>query len=463
MIYEWIIIFLIKLCLKMQNLTQFINESGGISDDQIWYMCGVHAINWMDSDRARKIVKKYRISKSNPKLGVVRYMKDTHPALPKDSEEFIHRKDWDLDSLVGETEGQLMHKDYYKMTNHILKTRKPQHDVLTLFQCSSSKPYSNNQVYKSNYFNPYGDFTDFACISNPGIIPIDYSQYYPYHYDEWNIPAEEKLHELINMTHKYRIVNMCRFIRFVKESGYKHVIVAIGNPYKQWIFNEMKKHNIENCKDWMSIVTTDSLRDNIIKKRPQFGKVGGILYSRTMIMPETRKRFERLLRVQLEQDELEEFNKVVKDRDEHLKKNKRTNESLLFESQKEPEYKMLKTINYDEFLKKFKNTIKDNMKDSSVDKGSNNLYYKSYYWTALDLLLLAMDGNLLEDIDGTYWEFMDKLIADKDFVHMGVFLFCYKPLMENDDVSQKTIENEANELKLIWKKPEYNLNSSIFN
>ena len=61
------------------------------------------------------------------------------------------------------------------------------------------------------------------------------------------------------------------------------------------------------------------------------------------------------------------------------------------------------------------------------------------------------------------YEFMDKLIADKDFIHMGGFLFCYKPLMENDDVSQKTIENEANELKLIWKKPEYNLNSSIFN
>ena len=46
---------------------------------------------------------------------------------------------------------------------------------------------------------------------------------------------------------------------------------------------------------------------------------------------------------------------------------------------------------------------------------------------------------------------------------MGGFVFCYKPLMEHDNVSQKTIENEANELKLIWKKPEYNLNSSIFN
>ena len=96
----------------------------------------------------------------------------------------------------------------------------------------------------------------------------------------------------------------------------------------------------------------------------------------------------------------------------------------------------MKSLDYNDFIKKFKNNIKDNMASSKKDKGSNNLYYKSYYWTALDLLLMAMDGNLLEDIDGEYWKFFDKLVKDKDFLHMGGFLFCYKPLMDNDDVTQ---------------------------
>lgn len=447
----------------MKPLSEYIVESGNLSDNEIWYRCGVHALNWMMSAQAKNIIDKYNISKQNPRKGIIRYMKDTRPPLPKDSEEFIHRSDWDLDSLVGQTEAQLMHKDYYKMANHILSTRKPKSDILTLFQCSSSKPYSNNAIYKNNYFNPYGDFSDFACISNPGIIPIDYSQFYPYHYDEWNIPEEEKLHELINMTQKYRIVNMCRFIRFVKKSGYKHVVVAIGNPYKQWIFDEMKKRNVAGCKDWMDIVTTDSLRDTIKDHHSNLAKSGGLLYTRTMVMPETRKRYERILRKLLDAENRDEFNKAVKDRDEYLKKNKNNvSECFITESWKKPTYNIMKSLDYRDFIKKFKENIRDNMASPAKDKGSNNLYYKSYYWTALDLLLMAMDGNLLEDIDGEYWKFFDKLVKDKDFLHMGGFLFCYKPLMENDDVSQKTLENEAEELKITWSKPTYKLSSNLF-
>lgn len=37
-----------------------------------------------------------------------------------------------------------------------------------------------------------------------------------------------------------------------------------------------------------------------------------------------------------------------------------------------------------------------------------------------------------------------------------------KPLMEKDDVSQKTIETEATELKLLWHKPKFELNPAMF-
>lgn len=429
-----------------------------VSNNSIWYRTGIVHLNWVPQQQAKNIIKKYHINKNNPRPGVIKYMKDDNPPLPKDSEEMFKRSTWDLDSLIGETEGQLMHDVYYKAANYVFDNTERKHDILTIMQCSSKKPYYDNHINKNNYYQPYGDFSDFACISNPGIIPIYSSQYYPYRYDEWNIPNEEKLDEIINMTYKYRIVNMCRLIRFVKKMGYKHVIVLINNPYKQWLFNEMYKKNIAGAKEWMHIVTTDNLRDTIVKNHPELAK-SGLIGTRTAVMRETRKRYERILRSLLDSDEKNEFNKVTKARDEHLKKQSSTaNESIINE-----DYTIKTSVEYDDFLKKFKADIEDNMKSKDVDKGKNNLYYKSYYWTVLDLLLMALDGDIVEDIDGEYWKLMNKLSKDNNFEKLSDFIFYYKPLMKNDDVSVETIENEAYEMGILRKKPKLKLNQSLFN
>ena len=190
----------------MKNLSSLISESV-LSDNEIWWRCGVNQLNAMPRVQVRKIVSKYNISKTNPREGVIKYMTDAHPPLPKDSEEFIKRSEWDLDGVIGETEGQLMHKDYSRMMNHIFSTHKRKHDLLTVFQCSSSKPYYSNNLYRYNWYNVYDDFTDFACISNPGTVPIEYSKYYPYRYDEWSVVEEKKINKVVDISHKYDIVN----------------------------------------------------------------------------------------------------------------------------------------------------------------------------------------------------------------------------------------------------------------
>lgn len=442
------------------SLFVFEDTSGtGTSDNALAYRNGVLMLNAMEPYRSRKIRDNYKINKQNPQPGVIRWMKDTSEPFIPDSKEYIHRKDWDLPKLIGETELQLMHNDYYKMAKYI-STLKPEHDILTVFQCSSKKPYYDNHAYK-RWVKYFGDYTDFACISNPGIVPFEFSAYYPYRYDEWSIPNEEKLKEIIDMSNKYRIVNMCRFIKYIRDKKYRKVLVSINNPFKQWIFDEMYKKNIYNAKDWMVIVTNDSLRTNVKKQYPQ---MGGMIFTRMMGFKSYLHRYVKCMREVIDKDKLPEFNKKYKeilgslseDLDAH-------NCEFLTESVLNDNPKIMKHVEYGDFLKKFKEKIKDNMENGNIDKGENNLYYKSYYWTALDLLIMAMNGNLVEDIDKEYEDMVKDLIKDPDFVTIGDFVFCYKPLMKVDKVKEETIKSEAEELGIIQThQPEIKLNPNIF-
>lgn len=420
-----------------------------ISDDSIWYKKGILNLNWMMPNQAKNVISRYNIQKSNPRPGVIKYMKDQNPPLPKDSEEMFPRNTWDLESLIGETEQQLMHKVYYDAANYVLKNTKRQHDILAIFQCSAKKPYYDHLRNKTEYYIPYKDYVDFACISNPGIIPIYMSQYYPYMYDEWNIPAEEKLDEIIDMTKKYRIVNMCRLIRFVRKMGYKKVMVLINNRFKQWIFDEMYDKNIAGAREWMHIVTNDSLRTNLSKKYPQLVK-SHLLDVRTQGLGLTRKRFGTVLKSLVDAADKDDVDTIMKKRLGQIKESEASG------------YRIKTSVDWQDFLKKFKNSIGDNMANSKIDKGSNNLYYKSYYWSALDLLLLALDGDLVEDIDGEYWKLMKKLKNDKDFDNFGDFLFSYKPLLKVDGVEKDTLEAEAYEMGILRHKPKIKLKSSLF-
>lgn len=430
----------------MKTIYEYIIESKGTgtSDDDILFRLGKYMLSWMPLDRAESIINRFNITKNNPKAGILRYMKDSVVPIMPNKDEVIHRDRWDLDGLLGETEYQLLNPDYYTINKYIISHSKRKHDILTIFQCSSKKPYVENSTIKNNYLNVYKDYTDFAWISNPGIIPAEYCGYYPYRYDEWNIIEEQKIKDIVELTHKYRIVNMCRFIRYVKSMGYKHVIVAIGNPKKQWIFDEMIKHDIEGASKWLHIATNDNLREKLENKyKKLFSSSGGMAFSRTMQFKETRDAYTRILKGLLNETDKSSLQKIVKDREERLEK-RRTNESLINE-----EYTVKKSLSYSDIKEKFKKHIKKNMDDSSVDKGDNYLFYKSYYWTVLDIVLIALDGDLVEDIDGLYWDTLKNLKKDSEFKFMDKFLVAYKPLLKNDKVSVKEITDEAFDLKII--------------
>ena len=438
---------------------EMVLESGSTSDSAILYRMGIYRLNYMPPDRTESIIKRFHINKDNPRPGILKYMReDTVPIMP-DSEEVIHRSSWDLDSLVGETEAQLMHEDYYTLNKHIVSKHKKKHNVLTVLQCSSKKPYTENRAYKTNYFSVYKDYTDFACISNPGIIPLEYCGFYPYRYDEWNVMAEDKVMDEVDLTHKYRIVNMCRFIRYKRKMKYDDVIALIGNPKKQWIFDEMVKHDIDGAKSWLHIVTDGKFRSRLKSndKYKDLFNAGGMAFSRIPQLPPTKKAFEKILLSCTAADDKDGLKKVIADREEHLKKNSKTNESL-----EKPQYKIKESLDYREFISNFKKEIKDNMDDPSVDKGDNKLFYKSYYWSCLDLLLIGLDGDLVEDIDNAYWKLMSQLKKDKDFYNFGGQLFAYKPLLENDKVSEKEIEKEAYDKKIIKVNKQPKLDKSIF-
>lgn len=428
----------------MKSLAEFLIENDGTSDNALKYRIGCYVLNAMDTMRRSNIVKRYKITKNNARSSIIRYISDNQMPIQPNSKELIKRPQWKLNELYGETELQLMHPDYYKAINLILKEHKKKHDILTIFQCSSKKPYYDNKLY-AGFTKVYSDWTDWACISNPGIVPFEYSGYYPFRYDEWSIPNEKTLKEILGMTHKYRIVNLCRLLRYKREMGYKQIIAYVPNPMKDWVFETVIKENIEGGKDWCQIAITDSVRSTVEKNYPGFNG-NGLINTRIGHFIEARRAYKNCLKRAVDASDKKDVEAAYK-------------EKVVKESMKSPEYKVLKSISYDDIMKKFQAHIKDNMDDPSVDKGSNNLYYKSYYWTCLDILLIGLDGNLIEDIDGAYWDLHSKLKSDKDFEFMSNFIFAYKPLLKNDDLTMKQIEDEAYKLKIIKDqkppKPEF--------
>lgn len=442
----------------MKNLIKYIineNELGGNIDGNALYVLGVHALNSMEKSRADKHISKYNISKTDPKPGIIRMMNAEYEPLP--DSELIPRNMWNFESLVGQCEGQLMNRAYYDGINKVFKRMNRKHDVLGIFQCSAKKPYYANTMWK-RYKDHFGDHLDFACISNPGIIPWEFCNMYPFRYDEWNVSDEKKINKIIDITYKYRIVNMCRMIRYKRKLGYKSVVVTIPNQDKDWIFRKMIEKNIDGASDWCYLVITPQLRRNMIARHGNLGKISGLAKSRFGRFIETFRSFAKKLKMAVSgesdksavDDDWKEYYQDLKD--------SRSSHGSANESLKDPGWRILENITYSDIIKKFREYISDNLNDDGkLNLGDNNLYYQSYYWTVLDILLIGLDGNLVEDIDGLYWDLLGHLDKDdNEFVRIkskaGDFLYAHKKLLEVDNVSVETCLDEAIKIGLIQKE-----------
>ncbi len=396
----------------------------GTSDEDIMYRLGIYSLNTQAPEPKRNAKKRYDLPRSG-RAGVLKFAHDKLVPLINESEELIPRSDWKLDELFGETELQLLHPDYYKATNLVFGDMKRKHDILCVFQCSAKKPYSSNQFIRMNFYNPYKDRADFACISNPGIVPFEYSAHYPFRYDEWSIPNEKRLKEILNMTHKYRIVNLCRFLRYVCEMGYKRVIVTIPNKMKDWIFQTAISNNVEGAADWCRLVLTDKWRQDVAEEYGPRFKQPGMIETRSYAIRATRDQFVRYLQWAEGGPSPADSNQV----------------NTSFQS---PGYRVLDEVTYSDVIKHFSEHISGFGSESNPKEP----LYRKYYWTALDLVLLGLDGNLTKDIDKDYHKIKYDLDRTPAFEKIGEFIYVYKSLCERDGVSIDDCRKEALSLKI---------------
>lgn len=449
----------------MKSLFSYITESQNspTSDNAIWYLLGLHKYKWSKPSHERWN-KKYDISQNDPRPGIIRMAKDLLVKPLKSNQEVISRSDWDLNGLIGESEKQLLHPDYWTMQQYIYDVHKKKNDVLTIFECSNAKPYSTQSIAKNNFFEKYDYFTDFACISNPGVIPLEFSHFYPYRYDEWDHYAEEP-----DIADKYIKVNIARVLHYVKTMGYKHLLVVMQNNHPQEIFNVMWKENIDNCRDWLHIVTDDSFRKEYHKKKdPQFGK--GLAIQRMQASVELRERFERVLHKYIDESKESDWKSLIKILNMKKDGEKSEGSRMLDEWREERELKPIDTNQGK--IKAFKRFTPDSNVDAGkvktyakfieqyceklqerIDKMDDKEYHKNICFTVLDLLLLYWEGKTLKDPDTEYWNMKAALnkVKNDDIVNLADYDYCYyfKSGLESCGIKETDLLDYLDKLQVI--------------
>ncbi|MFA5398247.1 MAG: DUF5591 domain-containing protein [Methanogenium sp.] len=104
----------------------------------------------------------------------------------KEENEIIPRKYWDLDGLRGATSKQLLHPHFDVMKDYFFQNFTPSSSTAVVMLCANKKPYSHNSTIKQYYKLSKQRNADFFILSNPGVIPIQYDNHYPFRWYEWN-------------------------------------------------------------------------------------------------------------------------------------------------------------------------------------------------------------------------------------------------------------------------------------
>ena len=338
--------------------------------------------------------------------------------------------------------------------------------MLVVFECSNAKPYSKQKVAKDNFFEKYDYFCDFACISNPGVIPLEYSHFYPYRYDEWDHYAEEE-----DIADKYVKVNIARIIHYVEKMGYKHVLVVMQNDHPQKLFNIMEKENICGCNKWLHIVTNKAFRTAYHKKADvKFGN-HGLAIQRMQLSPELRDRFERVLHSVLDSSYEKDWKSLMKILNKLTGDSKSEGRHELEEWREERELKPIdtnqgkvksfkrftpdsnvtesKVSQYLSFIKKFHEGIEEKIEKTKEEKN----YHKNICFTVLDLLLMYWDGKELKDPDTEYWNMKAALNKYKndDIVNLKDYDYCYysKFGLKGCEIKEKDLLKYLDKLQVI--------------
>ena len=233
--------------------------------------------NWANNNTVNliPILNSYDINPDDPIPGVMNWYNDKRKC-DVTFPQIIPVKDWDWDGLIGTSENQLLHHHYNDIVNYHLTYPEPQHKILILFECSNAKPY--NKVHHLKwYMRTLQNHCDFG-LADYGIIPMSYTEMYPYNADEWDHYKEgEYMYPLYNW------VSEENFNMVMDKWKYEKVLVVMQNPHPRHWLEELAK------KDDRIVMVTDKKFDEMMKKKyyPVFHSTG-IICTRTMILYDTR-------------------------------------------------------------------------------------------------------------------------------------------------------------------------------
>ncbi len=155
--------------------------------------------NWspLPIDEFYKVTEKW---KDNPKVELDDSNFAFMPKFPKEKQE----------KIKGAGEEQLLHPYYKVWEDYFLMFYEPpsDKDILMFVPCSFRKPYTNSKTHKA-IDSGLKDVKSKARIhkivlSNPGVIPVEYSNHYPfnsYDWPEWEETPEIK-EKLIEVTYE---------------------------------------------------------------------------------------------------------------------------------------------------------------------------------------------------------------------------------------------------------------------
>lgn len=376
------------------------------------------------------------------------------PSIPEDDDEIIKRDDWSIPDQFGEIENSLMSPHKWSFFDYICKNPRSKKKVLTVLECSNSKPYCQD-ASKRWYFHRFRSFTDFACGAY-GIVPEEYSMLYPVREDEW---AHNK--ESDSVAFKYNLVSCNRGYQYLKAMDYDHIIVFFQNPAPEEFMKWMV--NMPDMKDKIHFVVTPELLDEALSAYPKF--TPNFLKTRLLGLPHTKKKYMDVLKSCLGGDDLSRFEKI---------------EKLIEEQDVNGQRKWIKKTNKEQGIEQY-NIVKPNFpkmiaeesymhsKVSDLDSNIVNEYKEwlrewnmrevsdgeirredRLIFTPLDLLIDKYNLNehnpCMVEIDKLYWCMREAIYQVKD--EIGVeeldggeygrhsYIWVYKKLYDQYTISQ---------------------------
>lgn len=253
----------------MKSIYTFLLESlSGTSDDSLYYRNGINRLLYMTKDRVEGISQKFGIpgEVDDPKNrgAVIKYGRSiSYPLLP-DEMEVIPRKDWKLDVLGDVCMEALYHPHKAKVSKWDMEHFNKRHDYFLCMQCTNAKPYCSSQV--ATMWGRFRDYVDFGSFAF-GIEPWSLSNLYPGRWLEWDHMNEDHYMHFL-----YCEQTIKGILEFQKKHQYKKMFVFCQHPYPQDPVTWMMEENIDNCRDWIEVITTPEFRDKVQDEYPQLNR-----------------------------------------------------------------------------------------------------------------------------------------------------------------------------------------------